>query len=79
MEIGYFEPEIIKIEGKGIQPSLISTLPRIIGDNFISYFLAEKAKVRGNDAKYLEHYLATDEKYASMELSKTTDATLTNE
>lgn len=38
VEIGYFEPEIIKIEGKGIQPALVSTLPRILNDNFVSTF-----------------------------------------
>ena len=36
VEIGYFEPEIIKIEGKGIQPSLVSSLPRVISENFIT-------------------------------------------
>lgn len=79
VEIGYFEPEIIKIEGKGIQPSLVSTLPRILSDNFVTNFAAEKAKVRGNEAKYLEQYLAQDEKYASMEIAKSSETTLTNE
>lgn len=38
VEIGYFEPEIIKIEGKGIQPALVSTLPRQFAESFISNF-----------------------------------------
>ena len=57
VEVGYFEPEIIKIEGKGIQPSLVTSLPRVMGDNFLSNFLIEKAKIRGNEAKYLEQFL----------------------
>lgn len=40
----------------------------------------EKAKVRGNEAKYLEQYLATDEKYANFDISsKNSEVTLSNE
>jgi len=54
VEVGYFEPEIIKIEGRGIQPSLVTNLPRLLSDNFMGNFLIEKAKIRGNESKYLE-------------------------
>ena len=57
VEIGYFEPEIIKIEGRGTQPSLVCTLPRYFSDPFLAAFAAEKSKIRGNEAKFLEQYL----------------------
>jgi hypothetical protein len=28
IEIGYYEPEVIKIEGKGTSPAFLTTLPR---------------------------------------------------
>jgi hypothetical protein len=80
VEVGYFEPEIIKIEGKGIQPALVTTLPRQFSDGFITNFLIEKAKIRGNDSKYLEQFLGQDEKYNQIDIpGKTTELNLTNE
>ena len=58
VEIGYFEPEVIKIEGRGTQPSLVCTLPRYFSDSFLGVFNQEKSKIRGNDAKFLEQYIA---------------------
>ncbi len=67
VEIGYFEPEIIKIEGRGTQPSLVCTLPRYFSDAFLAAFTSEKAKIRGNEAKFLEQFLSQEEKYASFD------------
>lgn len=58
---------------------MVCSLPRYFSDAFLYTFQAEKAKIRGNEAKYLEQFLATEEKYASFEKLQKSDLSLTSE
>lgn len=62
IEIGYNEPEIIKIAGKGVSPALLMSLPRVDREEFIHNVEEEKKKLTEDDQKLIQLYIKYLEK-----------------
>lgn len=62
IEIGYNEPETIKIAGKGVCPALLMSLPRVDRDEFVQKVEEEKKKFSEDEQKLMQMYLKFLEK-----------------
>ncbi len=62
IEIGYNEPEIMKIIGRGVSPALLVTLPRVEDVGFINKMNEEKGKLNEEQNKIIAAYYSFLEK-----------------